>query len=171
MTRVINLFGAPGTGKSTTAAGLFSLMKLQGYNVELVTEFAKQLVWSERSLELQDQVYITAKQYHKMFILRNSVDVIITDSPLLLGKLYTELHKDLVDNMCTTLFNSFDNMNILLTRVKPYYDVGRLQTEEMSDKLQQDIFELLKDIPHSILPANAQSAENILGVYVEDKYF
>lgn len=38
---VINIFGAPGAGKSTTAAALFALMKLEGYKVELATEHAK----------------------------------------------------------------------------------------------------------------------------------
>jgi predicted ATPase len=59
--KVINLYGGPGTGKSTTAAALFALMKREGYNVELVTEFAKDLVWTERNKELGDQIYIFGK--------------------------------------------------------------------------------------------------------------
>lgn len=38
---LINLFGAPGTGKSTGAAYIFSQLKMKGINAELVTEFAK----------------------------------------------------------------------------------------------------------------------------------
>jgi adenylylsulfate kinase-like enzyme len=41
---VINLFGGPGTGKSTLAAALFTDLKMKGINAELVTEFAKDLV-------------------------------------------------------------------------------------------------------------------------------
>ena len=37
-TTVINLIGAPGTGKSTLASELFALMKWQGYDVEIVSE-------------------------------------------------------------------------------------------------------------------------------------
>ena len=44
-TIVINLIGSPGTGKSTLASELFSKMKWQGYDVELVSEYAKELVW------------------------------------------------------------------------------------------------------------------------------
>ena len=40
-TIVINLIGSPGTGKSTLASELFSKMKWQGYDVELVSEYAK----------------------------------------------------------------------------------------------------------------------------------
>lgn len=42
---IINLFGAPGAGKSTGAAYVFSQLKAAGVNAELVTEFAKDKVW------------------------------------------------------------------------------------------------------------------------------
>jgi hypothetical protein len=35
--KVINLFAGPGCGKSTLAAGIFSLLKFHGVLVELVT--------------------------------------------------------------------------------------------------------------------------------------
>ena len=47
MTRVINLLGAPGAGKSTAAAGLFYRMKKEFLSVELVTEYAKDLIYPE----------------------------------------------------------------------------------------------------------------------------
>ena len=37
---VVNLFGAPGAGKSTAAAYIFSMLKFANINAELVTEFA-----------------------------------------------------------------------------------------------------------------------------------
>lgn len=46
--KVINLFGGPGIGKSTLAAGLFEHMKIAGFNVELVNEYAKDMVWEQR---------------------------------------------------------------------------------------------------------------------------
>lgn len=42
---VINIFGGPGVGKSTVAAGLFYRLKCLHYSVELVEEFAKYLVY------------------------------------------------------------------------------------------------------------------------------
>lgn len=50
MTKVINLIGAPGAGKSTIASQLFSLMKWQGLDVELVSEYAKELGKKEQRL-------------------------------------------------------------------------------------------------------------------------
>ena len=58
--KVINLFAGPGIGKSTTAAGVFWKMKTLGFKVELVTEFAKSLVYAS-DLKLNDQLYVFAK--------------------------------------------------------------------------------------------------------------
>ena len=59
---VINLWGAPGSGKSTTAAGLFFLMKINKYKVELVTEYAKDLVWNGHEAMFGNQISIFAEQ-------------------------------------------------------------------------------------------------------------
>lgn len=45
ITKYINFFGGPGSEKSTSAAQLFSRMKKQRMNVELVTEVAKDFLW------------------------------------------------------------------------------------------------------------------------------
>ena len=47
----VNLFGSPGSGKSTGASYIFSMLKLHGIVAELVTEFVKDKVW-EKSNEL-----------------------------------------------------------------------------------------------------------------------
>ena len=39
-TLVVNLYGAPGSGKSTGAAYIFAELKMLGINCELITEFA-----------------------------------------------------------------------------------------------------------------------------------
>ena len=58
MTILCNIYGGPGSGKSTSAAGVFSLLKTHGVNAELVTEFAKDLVWEGRDVTLDNQPYI-----------------------------------------------------------------------------------------------------------------
>ena len=45
---IINIFGGPGVGKSTVAADLFVIMKKEGYSVELVTEYAKELTYEKK---------------------------------------------------------------------------------------------------------------------------
>lgn len=142
---VINLYGGPGTGKSTTAAALFALMKRNGINVELVTEFAKDLVWTERNKELGDQIYIFGKMYHKLWRLRDKVDYVIIDSPLPLCVYYDRENlpgfKELVFNM----YNSFTNYNFRLRRKFKYQEEGRYQTEVEADKVDEDLIKLVED--------------------------
>lgn len=140
---VVNLFGGPGTGKSTLAAALFSNLKIKGVNVELVTEFAKDLVWSERNKELQDQVYILGKMYHKLWRLKDKVDVVVIDSPLPLCVYYDQGKTPGIDEFVVGLFNQFKNINILLERNFPYQQEGRYQDEDGAVKVHNDICKIL----------------------------
>ena len=142
--RVINLFGGPGTGKSTTAAALFALMKREGYNVELVTEFAKDLVWTERNKELNDEVYIFGKMYHKLWRLRDKVDYVIIDSPLPTCLYYDNERIDHFRDFVLSAFHTFKNTNFLLKRNFKYQEEGRIQTEEEADLVDKDIRSMLE---------------------------
>lgn len=142
-TLYINLFGGPGTGKSTTAALVFGLLKMHKINAELVTEFAKDLVWEERINTLKNQLYITGKQCHRQERLNGKVDIVITDSPLLISCVYTN-----DDNYKQTLLNKhneFNNLNIFINRSKTYQKIGRSQTKEEAIKIDKKIIELLNN--------------------------
>lgn len=145
---VVNLCGAPGAGKSTGAAYIFSKLKMLGVNAELVTEFAKDKVWEESHAVFENQLYMFAKQYFRMTRCENKVDVIVTDSPLLLSLIYnndrTRLGEDF-DKLVIHLFNYYNNMNYFLHRVKPYNPNGRFQTEKESDKLSDIIKQTFSD--------------------------
>lgn len=146
-TIIVNLFGQPGAGKSTGAAYIFSQLKLAGVDVELITEFAKDKVWEENAEVFKNQAYIFGKQFFKLSRCDGKVGVLVTDSPLPLSILYNH-EEHLTENFNRTVmdvFNSFHNMNYLLTRVKPYNPNGRHQTEKESDKLGEEIIKLLRD--------------------------
>ena len=112
---VINLFGAPASGKSTCAAYIFSQLKMRGVNAELITEFAKDKVW-EGNMEVfkpENQCYLFGEQFYKMNCCKGKVDVIVTDSPLPLNILYNKskiLGKDF-DRVVMSCFNSFNNIS------------------------------------------------------------
>ena len=86
--KIINFFGGPGIGKSTQAAGLYTLMKKNGMSVELTYEFPKILAWDENLSAIKDQFYITANQHRNITRLYGKVDYIIIDSPILFGMVY-----------------------------------------------------------------------------------
>lgn len=139
------MFAGPGSGKSTMAASVFSLLKMHDINVELSTEFCKDLVWEKRTVAMEDQYYVWAKQYHKLFRLKDQIDVVITDSPLLLSILYS--NGDINSHFHTlveVVFKQFENTNFFINRVKPYNPKGRNQTEEEAIEIDKNIKQLLK---------------------------
>jgi hypothetical protein len=136
---VINLFGSPGTGKSTTAAKVFAALKDMGVPTELVTEFAKDLTWEQNKVALNNQIYVFANQHYRLARLEGRVHVAVVDSPLLISNLYggdEHLHKLVLNE-----FNKFHNINFFLKRTKPYAPYGRTQTElesnTIADKMEQ----------------------------------
>jgi len=161
---IINLYGGPGLGKSTTAAGVFSLLKLHGVNAELVTEFAKDLTWEERHKTLTNQYYIWGKQYHKMWRLRDEVDVIVTDSPLLLSLLYGKTCASFHETVIKTFNDTFNNMNYVLKRVKDYNPKGRNQTEQDARCIDAQVEQMLlrEQIPYKTMPGSHYGINGIM---------
>jgi nicotinamide riboside kinase len=146
-TIVVNLFGVPSSGKSTGASYVFAQLKLIGINAELITEFAKDKVWEHNEEVFANQAYIFGKQSFKQSRVKNKVDVMITDSPLLLSRFYNsdEVLGESFNKTVLNVFNSYNNMNFLLLRNKPYNPIGRQQTENESDALKQPLVDMLEE--------------------------
>lgn len=144
--KVINIFGGPGTGKSTTAAYIFHDMKCSGKNVELVTEYAKDMVWEGRGNILADQLYMAAKQNRKLErLVDQGLEMAITDSPLILGALYQPPgYYSLFEPFLVEVFNSYKNFNIYLKRSTEYNPLGRNQTLEEAVIIDEQNLALLE---------------------------
>lgn len=166
---VVNLFGAPGAGKSTGAARIFSNLKLKGINAELVTEYAKDAVWEENKGPFKDQLYIFAQQNYRLTRLRDKVDVVVTDSPLLLSLLYNsnqDFYSVPFEELVKQVFDQYNNLNFFLERVKPYNPIGRFQTEKESDELSDKLKNLLFSNGYQYTLANG-SQKDYDGVIME----
>lgn len=143
---VVNLVGAPGAGKSTLAAYIFSKLKMLNVNCELITEFAKDKVWENNNTALANQIYIFAKQYYRMSRCENKVDVLITDSPLILTPLYNnESHAiaSTLDKLAIQVYDKYHNLTYFVKRVKKYNPAGRIQNEEQSNQKSLELKEFL----------------------------
>ena len=145
MTKIINLFGAPGSGKSTVASGLFYELKLKGYNCEMASEWVKAKVFEGTPYPFKDQFYASAKQNKKINEMIGKVDYVITDAPLLMGLIYSENEPDIFNKLLVQYHNRYDNVNFLLDRSHKYHKEGRFQTEEQSDELAILIKEKLEE--------------------------
>lgn len=130
-TKVINLFGNPGSGKSTIAAYLYSELKARGMEVELVTETAKDLVWDEDWKRLSNQMYVFSTQLHRVDRLIGKVEYVITDSPILLQiGYYKERHLPApkqFKKLCMAYNRRYNNINIWLKNNKKVSQVGRAE--------------------------------------------
>lgn len=165
MCLIVNLFAGPGSGKSTTCAGVFSKLKLANVNCEMALEYAKEKVW-ENSLEtLDDQIYVFANQLHRLNRLKNKVDVIITDSPLLLSIIYDKEYNYPFIELVVNEFRKFNNINFYIKRNSFYNSKGRLQTLEESIEKDNEITNLLNSHNISYISLNK---ENAVDSIVED---
>ena len=143
---VVNFYGGPGVRKSTMAANLFSELKYNNVNCELVREYAKGKVWEKSLNMLTDrQLYIFAKQNHELDVLRDKVDVAITDSPLLLSLIYDDKKYSMFPSLVKEVYKTYNNLNFLLIRQCDYNTSGRTQTKEEAIEKDQEILDMLRN--------------------------
>jgi len=172
--KIINLFGGPGSGKSTIAAGLFYEMKLLHLNVELVSEYAKYLYYDKRLENMMErQEYIYAKQHAMIQSLTDKVDYIVTDSPILLSVVYPDVNRHLYNtppwpaldcfkDLVRKQFSFYDNVNIWLNRPDIFQVEGRLQNKEQSEWVDSLILKELQWVPYSKVNVGADTLTTIL---------
>jgi len=166
---IINLIGGPGCGKSTAASGLFYALKKLQANVELSSEWVKSKVYEESFHCMDDQLYIFAKQHHKLFVLQDKVDVIVTDCSLLNSLVYGE-RDEYFDALVLNQFNKFNNLNIIIRRKQEYDTNGRVESKEEALKIDNMYKEIMDkhNIPYLEID-NVDACDFIIKHLLENK--
>ena len=147
---VINAFGGPGSGKSVSCMDICQQLKKLGYNAEYVQEYAKELVY-DKDWEMLDgspdnQFEVLKEQLRRVDRLYGKADFIVTDSPVLLNGVYNKSLTPEYDAMVTSLYNDFENFTYFVERdASAYQQEGRIQNLEESQKIDQDIKQLLSE--------------------------
>lgn len=162
---VVNLFAGPCAGKSTTAAGVFHKLKMDGINCELVTEVAKDFTWEEREMTLKCQPYVFAKQMKRLWRLKDKVDVVVTDSPILMSVVYAGVDwPESFNTYVVDQFHKFNNLNVFLRRDKSYSPVGRGGSKELAILLDDEIMQMMLDkrIPMTIIKGDSEAVDKII---------
>lgn len=170
-TIVVNFLSGPGAGKSTMAAATFAELKWMGIDCELVTEFAKDLVWEERFKTFENQIYMFGKQHHRINRLLGCVDVIVTDSPLLLSPMYDKENRKTLEKMVIEEYNKVNNINFFIRRLNIYNSEGRNQTREEAIKIDEklEIFLNKHNIPFFEINCERKSINKIIDKIVNKK--
>jgi hypothetical protein len=170
-TLIVNLLAGSGAGKSTNAARLFAMLKDRGIETELATEYVKDMVWEGRSKVFECQPYIFGKQLYKIQRLVGSVDVVVTDSPILLSALYDPEQDENFRKFILKKFNQFNNLNIFVNRVKPFNPNGRNEKTEEEAKAN-DVklikFLLANQIPFSVIDGDEEGCKIMLDCVLQE---
>ena len=141
----ISFCAGPGAGKSTSAAWLFSELKIRSYSVELVSEYVKMWSYQKRTVNEFDQCYIAGKQlYYEYRFLSQGVKNVVTDSPIILSSIYAKINcKDIqisapLRQIALEFEKKYPSIIIFLERKdKPYFQEGRYQNYEQALELDK----------------------------------
>lgn len=149
--------GGPGVGKSTIASDLFSILKRRHLNVEKVDEFAKQLVYEKSFDLLKNQIYIFGQQHRLFYTLRNDVDLVVTDAPLLANVIYGDYYTGedpLFNDLVVREMMKFEHQIFVIQRQTVYQEVGRYQKEDEAKLIDDAIIHTLNRfyIPYTLIP-------------------
>jgi len=179
MTKIINLFGGPGIGKSSIAAGLTYEMKRRHISCDNPYEFPKLLAWDNNGEAIKDQLYVLANQHRGIAKSFGKVDYIILDSPIILSLIYKSLYDNdesypqklygkTFDKLVLEMFKEYDNININLKRnTKTFHnDKERYQSLESSLEIDGLIEKTLikNKIPYHNIGVDDNVLSNILGI-------
>lgn len=126
----------------------FLSWKWCGIDAEYVAEFAKDKVWENNKEAFKCQFYITGKQAFRISRCFGKVDVLITDSPIRLGKVYADLiNKPKLGDACVEEADVYreNSIDILLKRVKIYNPNGRNQTEDEAIAIDKTLKQMLTE--------------------------
>lgn len=163
MSKLINLFGGPGIGKSGISAGLTYELKKRHISCNNPYEFPKRLAWDNNIPAIQDQLYVFANQHRGIAESFGKVDYIIIDSPILFSTIYhtyytegypAEFYGEEFHKFVIHLHKQYTSINILLERGDTIHNDGeRFQNLKQSleiDSLCKKILEDNDEIYHTI---------------------
>ena len=165
-TKVINIIGGPGCGKSMFSAAIVLHLYLHGKTVETIPDHAKALVWQRNFEVLKNQYFIAQRQFEMLNLLDGQVQFLMTESSLPQMLYYNESYEPNICDVHKTRaqilewHRMHDNINILVERSeKRYVRAGRFQEEEQARAIDLGMRDLLdrEGIPYTTMPPDIEA--------------
>lgn len=152
-TKCINLFGAPNAGKSTLSSELYSILKKRGISCELVSEYAKDLIYRENMLEVSDQLKVLAEQHYRTRVLDGKVEYIVNDAPFLSSAIYFDINQTYLTKIpdfkkvCVELHKQYDNLDYIIKANMNFTEKeGRIHNNvQTCEKIEQGFINLMEE--------------------------
>lgn len=173
---LVEFIGAPGSGKSTAAAELYSMLSKAAISTGLITEFIKDFANRGYNIETEDQLWILGSQARAESQVYNKYPVVVCDTSLYLCAFYNKfLSNGLIDHTETVkthldyVDNKYDINRVRYIRhldKNRYSDIGRYQNFEESTEIEGKIFEYFNE--NSIQLCKTQSMELIFRNIVKE---
>lgn len=162
---VVNVFGGPGVGKTTTAARIFTALKMRAIDSELIDEVARTCIQTGQLGALEIQPYLFGQSLYRLKTTARNTDVVIMDAPLLLNPIYDKRQSPGLRALCWEEHQLFPNLNIVLDRPNhvKHSMVGRIHDLDQSENLHNDIVRFLDEIklPYVRMRADDGGVEQI----------
>lgn len=174
MSKIINLFGGPGIGKSSIAAGITYKLKKKHVSCNNPYEFPKSLAWDQNTEATRDQLFVLANQHRGIAQSYGKVEYIIVDSPILFSLIYktwyntgypANFYSDSFNQMVLDLHNKYDNINVLLERSNgSYNEKERYQNLDEAVNIDNHCRKILEEnnIPFHTVKVGKNTVKKIL---------
>lgn len=165
-TKVINIIGGPGCGKSMFSAAIVLFLHLHGKTVQTIPDHAKALVWQRNFEVLKNQYFIAQRQFEMLNLLDGQVQFLVTESSLPQTLYYNENYEPNICDLAKTRVQILawhglhDTVNILVERgEKRYARAGRLQEEAQACAIDLGLRKLLdrEGINYTALPPDIET--------------
>lgn len=167
-TTIINLYGGPGAGKSTSAAYVYYLLKSAGQSAELVREYVKDWAYEGRKFNTYDQIYFLGKQVRHESMLLGKVDWLVTDCPIFMNVYYASKYTTpiLAEGVRSATMAFYQqtrddghrHVNILLKRSHSYVSEGRYQDEAGAKEIDSGLESMFTDLMLPVIHASPNEA-------------
>ena len=171
--KVINLIGAPGSGKSTTMLGLTYQMKMLGLSVENTPEYFKELILEGTDkCRFGGQLMVLAEQNKRLDRCVETNDFVITDCPLPLIGYYTHKaggYAPSFDKMANEMYEMYDNVVYFIERTHAFEEEKRNHSDIQSRLIEQELPIYLEE--RGISFKRVKSHNNLVEELVKDMVF
>ena len=175
MSKLVNLFGGPGIGKSSIACGITYKLKKQHISCNNPYEFPKKLAWDQNIKCIQDKLYVFANQHRGIAECYGKVEYIVIDSPILFSTIYhryytkgypAEFYGQPFHDFIIDLHKKYDCIDILLDRTNQgtHNEKERYQDLEESIAIDNLCKEVLDEVgnPYHTIKVGPKTVKNIL---------
>lgn len=152
----IAIIGAPGSGKTTIAAGLFYNLKTLRKKTEFVPELIKYKVYKKDAFNRDGfdiQNSLEQRDLEETIEKAPDIEYVICEAPLCNGFFYSSFYKKdeewpILKKIAQKNINTYDIIFFVehLTESSEYESFGRKESKELSLKLQSHIDDKIKEL-------------------------